>query len=142
MVRVHPVAPINGVCSSTVRVAGCDPVYGGSIPLEHPSQLYEEDMLTELVEKLPDDFFAGESYSFTYRFIDKNGKPMPNEFGYRVVKYLKTSCAQQGKAMIFHSDVNPVLAQYDRDEMAAILKANGEEWIPFVSRKGKAVEEV
>jgi len=99
-------------------------------------------MSEEIVEKLPDEFFAGEPYSFSYRFVDKNGKPMPNEFGYRVVRYLKTSCVQLGRAMISHSDVNPILAQYDRDELAGILKLHGVEWVPFVAKKVKVTEQM
>ena len=90
------------------------------------------------VEKLPDEFFAVENHiSYSYRFVDKDGLPMPNEFGYRVIKYLKTSCIQNGRAVIPHSDVNPILVEYSRDELAAILKSNGDPWIPLVSKKVK-----
>ncbi|PIZ26966.1 MAG: hypothetical protein COY46_02265 [Chloroflexi bacterium CG_4_10_14_0_8_um_filter_46_9] len=89
------------------------------------------------VAKLPDEFFAVESHvSYSYRFVDKDGLPMPNEFGFRVIKYLKTSCVQNGRAVIPHSDVNPILVEYSRDELASLLVQHGDPWIPFVPKKG------
>jgi hypothetical protein len=87
--------------------------------------------------KMPDEFYAGEPYSFSYRFVDKNKNPIPNEFGYRVMKYLKPSCIQNSRAVVAHSDVNPVLIEFDRDELAQILRQNDDPWIPVVLKKSK-----
>lgn len=87
-----------------------------------------------------DAFFAAESnYSFSYHFVDKNGKLIPNEFGYRVIKLLK-NCVQQGRAFIPHSDVNPILAQHTREDLAQMLEDNGMAWTPYVPPKGKAIK--
>lgn len=97
-------------------------------------------MTEEIVTKLPDEFYAAENYAFSYRFADKNGQPIPNEFGYRVMKYIKTTCVQNGRAVIAHSDVRPVLAEYERDVLAGLLNLHGEPWVPIVLKKGKAVD--
>ena len=93
---------------------------------------------------LPDDFFVMESgLVFSYRFADKEGKQIPNEFGYRVIKYLKPRCVHNGHAIIPHDEVKSILIDYGRDELAGILVSNGDAWIPpsSLKKKAKKVEE-
>lgn len=90
----------------------------------------------------PEEFFESPAgaIGFSYRFIDRDGRPVPNEMGYRAMRYIKPSCVMHGRAVIAHTDVNPILAEYSRDEIADILEANDEPWkaAPTSSKKERA----
>lgn len=101
--------------------------------------------MTEIssVQCLPDEFFAMESQlAFSYRFIDKNGKQIPNEFGFQVIRYLKSNCVDNGRIHMFFDEVRPILAEYSREELAQLLADNGNPWLPPVlPKKGKKIED-
>lgn len=93
-------------------------------------------------QKLPDGFFDVESPIYlSYRFVDMAGLPISNEFGYRVIKYIKTTCVQHGRASIPHDDVKVLLSQYSQYELAAILVANDDAWVPPVKKVPKRQDE-
>jgi len=89
----------------------------------------------------PDEFFTTEigQVGFSYRFVDKDGLPIPNEMGYRVMRYLKPSCVMHGRAAVSHDEVNHILVMYGRDELADILDANNDLWVPPGAKKVKVV---
>jgi len=89
----------------------------------------------------PDEFFTTEigQVGFSYRFVDKDGLPIPNEMGYRVMRYLKPSCVMHGRAAVSHDEVNHILVMYGRDELADILDANNDLWVPPDAKKVKVV---
>lgn len=105
-----------------------------------PSELPGVDKPRELASypAMPDEFYAGDANMFTYHFEDKNRLPIPNEMGWRVIKYLKPNCVQAGRPVIPHTDVNPILAQHSRDELAHILKINDDAWVPIPARPKKS----
>lgn len=89
---------------------------------------------------LPDEFFLTDcKYELSYRFLDKDRKPISNAFGYRVIKYLVPECVANDRAIIAHTDVNPILELHSRDDLAALLKLHGDPWIPVVTKKPKTI---
>lgn len=90
---------------------------------------------------MPDEFFAGDPSMFSYHFEDINKLPIPNEFGWRVVRYLRSNNIQIGHLIIPHDEVKSILATHDRNELASILKANDTPWVPFIKKNTKAAIE-
>lgn len=89
--------------------------------------------------EMPDEFYACEPSMLSYHFEDIDRKPIPNEFGWRVIKYLKPSCVHDGRPIIPHTEVNPILAQHSRDELTQILKNNDDAWVPAAVKAKKSM---
>lgn len=87
---------------------------------------------------LGDEIFAMESNSsFSYHFVDRSGKLIPNSLGYRVIKYVKPACFKMGRVIIIHSDVTPLLAEYSREELVDLLAQNDDPWVPYIPKPQK-----
>lgn len=87
--------------------------------------------------RVSDSVFESDQFYYSYHFCDKNSKRIPNEMGYRVIKYLKPSCIQSGRAVIDHTEVKAILSEHYREDLFDLMAQHDDPWIAPTEKQAK-----